>query len=295
MHELAASCFFKARENWTGRTFRRKGLRKGGLRCKALRQRYPLGYLDLAMDGLMSKLPSSGVPSSLATSSKVSTPLQSIRDFSVSPSPVSIDPPRPARDGFEWVWFPAGYWAEREFRPLDGSRSKSNDGKIWKWRSRSAKSPSGAAADTETHRISPKTLVHQVSDSRSHSPQSPYLSEEAHVQSLQHPVAHWLSQKDRESEWLAPKHQGPPIIVPNTPGGTPASETRSHVSFASSHHVPSLGWKGLGSAFQKPKQVCDKMPSQALDMANGCNRGKKRRRRRRRRRLMALPTQPSTP
>ncbi|TAQ84088.1 hypothetical protein B7494_g7589 [Chlorociboria aeruginascens] len=26
----------------------------------------------------------------------------------------SINPPRPARDGFEWVWFPEGYWAERE-------------------------------------------------------------------------------------------------------------------------------------------------------------------------------------
>lgn len=25
----------------------------------------------------------------------------------------SIDPPRPAKDGFEWVWFPEGYWAER--------------------------------------------------------------------------------------------------------------------------------------------------------------------------------------
>ncbi|KAI9650945.1 accessory factor associated with RNA polymerase II [Ciborinia camelliae] len=26
----------------------------------------------------------------------------------------SIDPPRPARKGYEWVWFPAGYWAERQ-------------------------------------------------------------------------------------------------------------------------------------------------------------------------------------
>jgi parafibromin len=26
----------------------------------------------------------------------------------------SADPPRPAKDGFEWVWFPDGYWAERE-------------------------------------------------------------------------------------------------------------------------------------------------------------------------------------
>lgn len=27
---------------------------------------------------------------------------------------VVTEPPRPAREGFEWVWFPEGYWAERE-------------------------------------------------------------------------------------------------------------------------------------------------------------------------------------
>lgn len=26
----------------------------------------------------------------------------------------STDPPRPSRHGYEWVWFPEGYWAERE-------------------------------------------------------------------------------------------------------------------------------------------------------------------------------------
>jgi hypothetical protein len=26
-----------------------------------------------------------------------------------------VDPPRPARDGYEWVWFSEGYWAERAF------------------------------------------------------------------------------------------------------------------------------------------------------------------------------------
>lgn len=26
----------------------------------------------------------------------------------------AADPPRPAKPGFEWVWFPVGYWAERE-------------------------------------------------------------------------------------------------------------------------------------------------------------------------------------
>jgi parafibromin len=27
-----------------------------------------------------------------------------------------VDPPRPAKPGHEWVWFPEGYWAEREVR-----------------------------------------------------------------------------------------------------------------------------------------------------------------------------------
>lgn len=38
------------------------------------------------------------------------------RNYDVKPGTPqqSIDPPRPAREGYEWVWFPAGYWAERE-------------------------------------------------------------------------------------------------------------------------------------------------------------------------------------
>ncbi|TGO57692.1 hypothetical protein BCON_0063g00500 [Botryotinia convoluta] len=38
------------------------------------------------------------------------------RNFDIRPivPQQGIDPPRPAREGYEWVWFPAGYWAERE-------------------------------------------------------------------------------------------------------------------------------------------------------------------------------------
>lgn len=38
------------------------------------------------------------------------------RSHDVKPSVPAqfIDPPRAAREGYEWVWFPAGYWAERE-------------------------------------------------------------------------------------------------------------------------------------------------------------------------------------
>lgn len=29
-----------------------------------------------------------------------------------------LDLPRLAKEGYEWVWFPNGYWAEREFKLL---------------------------------------------------------------------------------------------------------------------------------------------------------------------------------
>jgi hypothetical protein len=39
-------------------------------------------------------------------------------NISKSPQRYPLDPPRPAREGMEWVWFPEGYWAEREIRDL---------------------------------------------------------------------------------------------------------------------------------------------------------------------------------
>ncbi|KUJ10305.1 uncharacterized protein LY89DRAFT_257183 [Mollisia scopiformis] len=59
-------------------------------------------------------------------------------------SPVSFetqrhpaDPPRPPKPGLEWVWFPDGYWAEREVR--DGSRVRQRQASLprQKWWNRS--------------------------------------------------------------------------------------------------------------------------------------------------------------
>lgn len=51
----------------------------------------------------------------------------------------SADPPRPAHQGCEWVWFPEGYWAEREVfatsQPIKPS-SKQRSKLIWRRRSR---------------------------------------------------------------------------------------------------------------------------------------------------------------
>ncbi|OBT91224.1 hypothetical protein VE02_00295 [Pseudogymnoascus sp. 03VT05] len=58
---------------------------------------------------------------------KDSGELNSSNNSTPKPKPVSqtaADPPRPPMDGYEWVWFPAGYWAEREIitRPTKNFR-----------------------------------------------------------------------------------------------------------------------------------------------------------------------------
>jgi hypothetical protein len=45
---------------------------------------------------------------------------------------LNSDPPRPPREGYEWVWFPKGYWAER---PKRRSQEKNRFRLQWNWRS----------------------------------------------------------------------------------------------------------------------------------------------------------------
>ncbi|KAI8959016.1 hypothetical protein F5Y11DRAFT_350951 [Daldinia sp. FL1419] len=141
---------------------------------------------------------------------------ESYRSAPVTPN-TYIDPPRPAREGCEWVWFPAGYWAEREIAESPGKVMKH-----FKWRKRSGKSSSGWDTQDGLERLwdqIPKisqTFFSPFSNEESHTqsfqgssfnrygttseggksmfplnrtPQSPlpspYLTEEAHVQSLQ--------------------------------------------------------------------------------------------------------------
>ncbi|KAI2624171.1 hypothetical protein GGR54DRAFT_564374 [Hypoxylon sp. NC1633] len=168
------------------------------------------------MDGSTSRLPSSSVPS-------VTTPHPTnhqkahgyFRNLPATPS-TSMDPPRPAKEGHEWVWFPAGYWAEREVAESPGRVMKH-----FKWRKRSGKSSSGKdTQDDPDHWDHMPKAPHPLpspihsEDSRVHSLQrppftrhgtssgsgvssfplnralqsplpSPYLTEETHVQSLQ--------------------------------------------------------------------------------------------------------------
>ncbi|GAW10747.1 hypothetical protein ANO14919_000820 [Xylariales sp. No.14919] len=167
------------------------------------------------MDGPSSRFPSASVASSINPdpgTSLSSTPRQGLRELFSSVGSIpshGIDPPRPAKDGYEWVWFPAGYWAEREI-----AETPSKDlTKSFRWRKRSRKSssespknpPRSVPSLTENTELSsdgsaagrPLTRTPASSESSgsffplNRMPDaplpSPYLTEEAHVQSLQWP------------------------------------------------------------------------------------------------------------
>jgi len=66
---------------------------------------------------------------SISSSMSISSKYRDITDWSAKISDTTpssfgpsirypVDPPRPARSGLEWVWFPEGYWAEREIRDI---------------------------------------------------------------------------------------------------------------------------------------------------------------------------------
>ncbi|KAI1142384.1 hypothetical protein F5Y05DRAFT_224649 [Hypoxylon sp. FL0543] len=129
------------------------------------------------VDGPTSRLPSSSVASvatmHFITRQNMKEPYSSAP---VTPN-IDIDPPRPAREGHEWVWFPAGYWAEREI-----VESPSKVMKHFKWRKRSGKSSSGREThDDRDH--SSNNLWTQTSQPLP----SPFHTEETHAPPLQRP------------------------------------------------------------------------------------------------------------
>ncbi|KAI0597849.1 hypothetical protein F4775DRAFT_602031 [Biscogniauxia sp. FL1348] len=157
------------------------------------------------MDGPTSRLPSTVTNPDLSLAHAV-TARRSLRELYAS-APVTpssyVDPPRPPKAGCEWVWFPGGYWAEREVVEAPGREFI----KAFKWRKRSGKGSSSRETTTNNH----------LPDSREQSPSesyeqqasrmpfpSPFLTEEAHVQSLQRPSMprHGNSSDSVSSLWL---------------------------------------------------------------------------------------------
>ena len=178
-----------------------------------------------------------------------------------------VDPPRPAKEGFEWVWFPEGYWAEREFRLLPqpvtdtAAGNKTSDTvKGWKsWRRRSGKSGSGSGRERESHEydsttISPRTMLTTVVGTGPNSPISPFLSEEAHVHSLQYPESHLIVTGARavsagESEWLVPE---PKVLVSTK---TSPEDVKPNINVRPRRRFPSLSWRLQGISSQNTRDV----------------------------------------
>ncbi|KAI1819486.1 hypothetical protein F4861DRAFT_136809 [Xylaria intraflava] len=160
----------------------------------------------------------------------------------ISNPATAIDPPRPAREGCEWVWFPAGYWAEREIVEMPPKGSP----KPFRWRKRSGKSSPESAKHSPqttqsplasstlsertgrssvqamTPRSRPQTntssesggspfTVNRLSDPHA---SSPYLSEEAHVQSLQWPS---LEPTARKGSWVGGPNYKQPLTHSSSP------------------------------------------------------------------------------
>ncbi|KAK3936391.1 hypothetical protein QBC46DRAFT_345676 [Diplogelasinospora grovesii] len=185
----------------------------------------PRRSLDSALDGYGSDAPSARK----ASSGGGLTPVRTSKEY--PPSPVveyGVDPPRPAKEGYEWVWFPGGYWAEREFAPTPASLGQpppASDGggrSSWKWRSRSTLKTQSVGTDVEPRTISPRTVITQqqttVIAAVSDSSRNACLSEQAHVLSLQRTPAQILGYPGRDAEWLSPKHS------PYTPALSPPLE-----------------------------------------------------------------------
>ncbi|RYP49098.1 hypothetical protein DL768_005095 [Monosporascus sp. mg162] len=166
-----------------------------------------------------------------------------------SPKPQVYDPPRSPREGYEWVWFPAGYWAEREI--VEGPPARKAESNAWpslKWHKRSAKETSSGWTPDEPE-SSPRTPIDSPSPPARTKPRqlpplaSPYLSEQAHVQSLQQPNLYLLrrtSSTDSESMLALTEQTGakpkPPLATlwPDKESDAQQTQRRSYFPFGSS-------------------------------------------------------------
>ncbi|KAH7630745.1 hypothetical protein B0T09DRAFT_373461 [Sordaria sp. MPI-SDFR-AT-0083] len=167
-----------------------------------------------------------------------------------------------------WVWYPEGYWAEREFRLIDFAATSSNrtpEIKVWKWRRRSRKTGSGSL-DNDAPTVSPKTNSNPpqqqppASSTTPSSPQSRFRTEEAHILALQSPGVQLMTSTSLvESEWLAPKHslQTPRLLDPYPAQATSdvPTESRGSPGFLSKRGISAL------SVLQKTKDKAKKYSS----------------------------------
>ena len=203
------------------------------------------------MDGLISKRPS-GENLTL----KPSPATDSSTRFS---SPYACDPPRPPKLGHEWVWFPEGYWAERVLLPSQAKspRDKPRDFRTRRWRTRSIRSC--GSQDAKPQSTSPRDQIHSVptadSPLQSMVPQSPFLSEKAHVRSLQQPSDNFIQSENASSSL------GHESIEPTTRTSQSADPKYTETvpklkEISSGKAYTRFPWKGLGRSKHKRVQAC---------------------------------------
>lgn len=161
-----------------------------------------------------------------------------------------VDPPRPAKDGHEWVWYPEGFWAERELRPE--TPELSGLGKRFQWRKRSGKGSSSRETETsakaEHHpsHPSPKTIMDVLGKQPL---ASPFLTEKDHVKSLQRPSLPRRTTSEESAK------EGATYFRLGGPKTNPPSKS-SPISETSNEYTP----KSLGSSRPQSSQTVVRSP-----------------------------------
>lgn len=181
----------------------------------------------------------------------------------------AYDPPRSPREGCEWVWFPAGYWAEREIVEMPSHRKPEPSTWPFRWNKRSVKESTGGWAQ-ESPDDSPQEPVESPLSPPLLTPKprqmpplaSPFLSETAHVQSLQHPGIFRESSTDSETSLHAlgtteNKHKTPlstpmPSLTADDPS-QPPKQRRSYFQLRTSEDsTPPSGFTASGRLSTQP-------------------------------------------
>lgn len=184
---------------------------------------------------------------------------------SSSPKPQNTnDPPRPAKDGFEWVWYSEGYWAER---PLERRPSSKGQGqkqgqafpgvRLFKW---GQKSNRGSIAPQESHQLEPEQQPSPMSPMTQPRlsqlgppkdlPQSPYLSESAQTAYLQHPTAPTSKVRSDRDTWTSfNTTTTAPIAEVLSSGGKPMSLP----------DVTKPMWRSIETSRVRPSSKCRRL------------------------------------
>lgn len=239
----------------------------------------PARYLDLAVDGLKNKR---AAPST--------RPSKGTRNVAAPPAVGSArgcDPPREAKEGYEWVWFPEGYWAEREIVPAF-ENFKAYDNKFWKWRSKSSRGQNLSEGEprnvspktTGQPSPSPKTMVQSPFAAPPAIPPTPFMSERDHIHSLQHP--HGQHNESCASEFLGftvPKTTVPQAKRSSNSSGPDVVAEASPFPLEQAERQPgrhlSQARKDLAGATLKSKEV-SRLPRQAGALVDSLSRRKPR-------------------